>query len=486
VLVGPTLKDCRAQLAESRSHIDLAEVRADLLDRAEWSGLNDFSQTANLPLILTLRQPRDGGQWAGSAGERRAFFQVALEGAWTWFDLEDDQRLPDLEAAWIAQGGKLVVSFHDFEGVADGWADRLVAARGPHITTKAAVFPKSSAEFLRFLTDLQGLPPDQGGDGLVALAMGGFGFASRVLAARLGSRWTYASIPGQTTAPGQVDPATLQNIYRFREQTPETPVYGIVGNPVFHTKSPLIHNPGLAYLGLPGTYVPFLADDLSSFFDACDRLNVRGLSCTIPFKEDVLLHLATMSAAVKATGACNTLWREPQGFWNGDNTDAPGFLTPLGDLLENRWDDLRATVVGTGGAARGVVWALRQRGVKVVVLGRTPDKAQALAQEFGAEWAPLGPESRLVVEDHPDLIVQTTSVGMGDTAGQDPLEWYDFAGREIAYDIIYAPRWTTFLTRAKAAGCKVLFGEDMLVNQAYGQFRAFTGQEYPKEALKLS
>ena len=481
VLTGPKLKDCLKQLDGCRPHIDLAELRADLLDRSEWDGLNGFSRRAGIPLILTLRQPRDGGKWTGSASDREEFFRSAMAGNWSWFDLEDDQRLPALEAEWLATGHKLVISFHELEGVSDGWAARLQAAEGPGVTTKAAVFPRSSVEFLKFVTDLQGLPP---GDRVV-LAMGGFGFSSRVLAARLGSRWTYASAPGQVAAPGQTDPQTLQTLYRFREQTSDTPVYGIVGNPVFHTKSPIIHNPALATLGLPGTYVPFLADDLPSFFAVCDRLGVDGLSCTIPFKEDVLLHVGETTAAVKATGACNTLWRQPGGAWHGDNTDAPGFMTPLAEKLSDNLEGLRATVVGTGGAARGIVWALKQAGVKVVVLGRTPDKAHSLALDFDVDWAPLGPESRLVVEDHPDLIIQTTSVGMGDTEDQDPLEWYDFTGRELAYDIIYAPKWTKFLTRAKKAGCKILFGEDMLVGQAFGQFQRFTGLPYPKDALKL-
>ncbi len=475
VLTGPRLEDCRKQLEQSRTFIDLAELRADLVEEKEWPKLNDFSRQAGLPLILTLRQPRDGGQWVGGEDQRRAFFETALKGAWQWFDLEDDQRLPDLEARWIAQGRKLVISFHEFDGVSNGWAARLSAAEGLHCTAKAAVFPQNSDEYQKFVADLLALPP---GD-RVALAMGGFGFTSRVLAARLGSRWTYASAPGQTAAPGQTDPETLRTLYRFGEQTADTPVYGIVGNPVFHTKSPWIHNPALAALNLPGTYVPFLADNLKAFFDTCDLLDVQGLSCTIPFKEDVLLHLAETSPAVKATGACNTLWRDRKGRWQGDNTDAPGFMAPLATQVGS-FEGLRATVIGTGGAARGIVWALRQEGVKVVILGRNPEKAQALALDFGAEWAPLGPESRLVVEDHPDILVQTTSVGMGDTEGQDPLEWYEFTGREIAYDIIYAPRWTTFLNRAKASGCKVLFGYDMLLNQAYGQFRRFTGQEYPK------
>jgi 3-dehydroquinate dehydratase/shikimate dehydrogenase len=481
VLTGPLVQDCLRQLDKYRPHIDLAEVRADLLDRSEWSRLNGFSQRAGLPLILTLRQPRDGGRWEGPAPEREALFRNAFDGAWAWLDIEDDQRLPDLERQWLALGRRLVVSFHDLNGVPEGWSQRLAANQGPGLVAKAAVFPRSSADYLRFLSDLQALPP---GD-RVALAMGEFGFSSRVLAARLGSLWTYSSSKDEAPAPGLIDPETLQTLYRFREQTAQTPVYGIVGNPVFHSKSPVIHNPGFARLGLPGTYVPFRADDLDAFFATCDKLGVRGLSCTIPFKEAVVPHLSERTPAVDAARACNTLWREAGGPWKGDNTDAPGFLVPLADICSRELAGLRATVVGTGGAARGILWALREEGVKVLVLGRSPDKAQSLALEFGAEWGPLGAESRPGVEDHADLIVQTTSVGMGDTAGQDPLAWYEFTGQEIAYDVIYAPKWTAFLTRAQKAGCRLLFGEDMLVNQAFGQFRRFTGQEYPREVLSL-
>lgn len=480
VLTGPRLADCQAQLDGCRDHIDLAELRADLVDREDWSLLNDFSDRAGVPLILTLRTPHDGGRWCGTDDQRRAFFEAAFDGAWRWLDVEDDQRMPDLESRWLARGRELVVSFHDFDGVPPGWAPRLAAAEGPGITAKAAVFPQSSQEFLRFVEELQALGPGN----RVALAMGGFGFPSRVLAARLGSRWTYTSAPGQLAAPGQIDPETLQTLYRFRRQTADTPVYGIVGNPVFHSKSPGIHNPGLGALDLPGVYLPFLVDDLKSFFSLADRLGVVGLSCTIPFKEAVLGFLSARTPAVEAIGACNTLWREPGGLWQGDNTDAPGFLVPLNDILNHR-PGLKATVIGTGGAARGVVWALRSAGVTVLVLGRSLAKAQALAEEFGAEAAVLGPETLPLVERSSDLIVQTTSVGMGEASGQDPLGWYPFTGRELVYDIIYTPAWTAFLTRAAAAGCRVFFGREMLVGQARGQFLRFTGREYPEPALTV-
>jgi len=459
----------------------MAELRADLVDTASIASLNEFGRSAGLPLILTLRQPQDGGKWTGSSEQRRAFFEGALEGPWTWWDIEDDQRLPDLEERWIALGRKLVVSFHEFDGVSSTWAERLRAARAPHVVTKAAVFPRNSAEFDAFVSTALELPPADH----VVLAMGEIGFPSRVLAARFGSLWTYVPPLGSQVAPGQVDAQTLQTRFRFREQTASSPVFGIVGNPVSHSKSPLIHNAGFARLGLEGTYLPFLADDLAVFLKTSNRLGVKGLSCTIPFKEEVILHLKESSTAVKATGACNTLWRNARGEWNGDNTDAPGFLAPLLKRFDGEIDGKRVTVIGTGGAARGIVWALKQAGAKVVILGRTPDKTQAVAFDLGVEWAPLGPESRLVVEEHSDVIVQTTSVGMGPQQHLDPLSWYEFSGSELAYDIVYSPRWTPFLTRAKDAGCEVLFGEDMLVGQALGQFRRFTGQDYPLAALPL-
>ncbi|MEI8096110.1 MAG: type I 3-dehydroquinate dehydratase [Spirochaetales bacterium] len=483
VLAGPTLEDCRRQLEDNRPWIDLAEVRADKIGREDWPALNDFSREAGLPLVLTLRQPRHGGDWTGSPDAREAFFEQALDGVWAWADVEDDQRMPDWEARWRAAGHELIVSFHELEGLGVGWLERIrrtqATLAGTDGVVKAALMPRSSRDYLTFVQGVLSLPTGR----RVLLAMGGVGFTSRVLTARFGSLWTYASPTGNTIAPGQTDPQTLVELYRYRLQTRQTPVYGVVGNPVFHSKSPHIHNPGLAALGLPGTYVPFLADDVQALLRTAELLGVRGLSCTIPHKQAVLPLLESASGAVEAIGAANTLVRTPAG-WRGDNTDARGFLEPLSALQRSihgsgALSAAGVTVIGTGGAARAIVWALAQAGCRVLVLGRDLAKAEALAAEFGVQAAHLGPESLDAVKTHASVLVQTTSVGMGDQEGKDPLPWYEFTGNEIAYDIVYAPQWTSFLERARQAGCQVLFGRQMLDHQAWLQFGLFTGVDYP-------
>jgi 3-dehydroquinate dehydratase/shikimate dehydrogenase len=183
----------------------------------------------------------------------------------------------------------------------------------------------------------------------------------------------------------------------------------------------------------------------------------------------------SLSEAAGKIGAVNTLVKTSTG-WHGDNTDGAGFLEPLTHLQPELKS---ATVIGTGGSARAVVWALVEAGVQVLVLGRRLAKAQELAQSLGAQSALLDEESLPLMRKFSQVIVQTTNVGMGTMEGQDPLPWYTFSGSEIVYDIIYAPARTAFLLRAGQAGCRLLFGRQMLEHQAWRQFRLFTGQAHP-------
>jgi 3-dehydroquinate dehydratase/shikimate dehydrogenase len=139
-----------------------------------------------------------------------------------------------------------------------------------------------------------------------------------------------------------------------------------------------------------------------------------------------------------------------------------------------------AAVLGAGGAARAVVYALRRRGLKVLVLNRTPARARALARRFGAQWAGLGPRPAALLADRA-LIVQTTTVGL-DGAG-DPLPEYAFQAGQVVYDLVYGRGPTPFLARARAAGCRAIGGLAMLQAQAEAQFRLFTGREPPSGGL---
>jgi 3-dehydroquinate dehydratase / shikimate dehydrogenase len=279
-------------------------------------------------------------------------------------------------------------------------------------------------------------------------------------------------------APGQVDPWTLADLYRFRATGPGTAVYGVVGNPVMHSRSPLIHNRGYDALGIDAVYVPFLVPDLDDFWPLADALGVKGLSITVPHKETAARTIKEGDDLVAAVGACNTAVRADGG-WRGTNTDIAGFMAPLRRAV-GEVKGLGATVIGAGGAARSVVHALVTAGARVLVLNRGPDRAARLAREMAVECAGLDSAGCRRAADYADLIVQTTSVGMAAQPG-DPAPGLSFTGRELVYELVYAPAETPLLARARAAGCRVIQGKAMLIAQAMEQFRLFTGREYPRD-----
>ena len=163
--------------------------------------------------------------------------------------------------------------------------------------------------------------------------------------------------------------------------------------------------------------------------------------------------------------------------WKGFNTDYYGFLSPiLRDIESGRIKT--ALVIGAGGASKAIVWALRNRGVKVTILNRTLSRAADIAALNLCEFDTL--ENARKYEGTVDLVVQTTSVGLYPDFDLNPIEGFRFTGHEIVYDIIYKPRMTKLLTEAAAAGCTLHYGEEMLLEQGKLQFEMFTGYHYPK------
>jgi len=432
-------------------------------------------------VILTVRRKREGGHFAGDERERTALLRKLASAGFSCVDLEHDLDAPELDKLFISGGGRIIRSLHDHEGVPQDLVNLVKRiARGPGEIPKAAVTPKSSADFLRLLQAFDSVK----GMEKVLLGMGDFGFPTRVLAPRLGSLFCYSSPPSGAAAPGHTDPATLNELYRYHKVGAGTHVFGVIGNPVMHSLSPRIHNTGFAELGLDAVYVPFLVDELGPFLQAAELLKIRGLSVTVPHKQSIIRALHTQDPLVRAIGACNTVSRTEDGRWTGTNTDGEGFLTPLKTAFAgNLPDGLGATVIGAGGAARSVVSALASAGARVLILNRTREKAASLAATFGATAGALDAAGAALMERHRDLIVQTTSAGMSPRTAEDPFPGCTFTGREIVYELIYAPPTTAFLSRAVAAGCKIIRGKQMLLSQAIAQFRIFTGRDYPAAAL---
>lgn len=263
-------------------------------------------------------------------------------------------------------------------------------------------------------------------------------------------------------------------------------LYGIIGHPLAQTLSPLLHNWGFAHLGIKAAYMAFPTppSGLADFVRAVRTLPVQGLSVTIPHKEPVMALLDGVTDLARRVGAVNTLfWRE-SGLW-GHNTDVEGFTAPLRALLpQARTPVDSALVLGAGGAAKAVLAGLCGLGVtEVTVVNRNRARADTLAQTFGAASAPWEERGRIAAT----LVVNTTPVGMkGKAEGHSPMPASFWHRGHIAYDLVYNPRETVFLSQARQAGATCADGLAMFAAQGAAQFALWTGLELPlAPALRL-
>jgi len=292
--------------------------------------------------------------------------------------------------------------------------------------------------------------------------MGDHGLATRILAQRFGSMWTYA---GMLRDIGQVTAASLLKDFHFRSITHSTAVYGIVGGSVAHSVSPAMHNAAFRAARIDAVYLPLPAVSAEDFVAFGRALGMSGASVTIPHKVTLFDRVDELDSVARRIGAINTI-RVVDGRWIGGNTDASGFLQPLqhGDALKGA----RASVLGAGGAARAVVVALASSGCIVRVHARQTAQAQAIAQLAGGDTGPWPPEPGSW-----DLLVNCTPVGMHPHADESPVPAEDLTGTTV-YDLVYNPPTTKLLRAASARGCRTIGGLDMLVGQAQEQLHWWT------------
>jgi len=252
-------------------------------------------------------------------------------------------------------------------------------------------------------------------------------------------------------------------------------LYGVIGNPIGHSLSPLLHNWALAQAGLQDKcfYMAWEvgSNQLTAFLNHLNLFQVKGLSVTIPHKQAILNFADKIDPLAQQIGAANTLvWQ--QDTWQAYNTDLFGFCAPLKQLelvLKS------ALILGAGGASLAVIHGLKDLGIKKIYLtNRTWDKTKTLAKKFDLIAVPW--EERHTIQA--ELLVNTTPLGMqGKLVNLTPWEG-SFTGVKVAYDLIYNPLQTLFLKQAVRAGCKTFSGLTMFVYQAQKQFELFTGIKF--------
>ena len=444
---------------------DLIELRLDSVSDPNVAGALAGRRR---PVIVTCRPKWEGGAFGGAEEERRKILTEALALGAEYVDIEWRACFDELLRE--SGGKRIVLSSHDFQGPPIDLNQRAHAMQstGAEVVKIAATMTSLSD-----CVPLLDLGAQLGGHRqLILIGMGDYGLATRVLAGRFGSAWTYA---GALAELGQIDAATLLNRYRYRTIDAETEIYGLVGSPIGHSVSPAMHNAAFAALRLNGVYLPLPAKSADDFVRFGKAIGIKGASVTVPFKVSLFEHVDEVYAVARRIGAINTICVEDRR-WIGGNTDASGFLSTLRGLVPI--EQLRVSVLGAGGSARAVAAALASSGGAVRIHARDQSKAEEVAALTSAGVGPWPPE-----RGSWDLLINCTPIGMHPRVDQTPLPASELTGRYV-YDLVYNPPMTRLLREAEVRGCHIIGGLEMLVAQAHEQFQSWTGSRPPTGVMR--
>ncbi len=456
------------------------EIRLDYLDQPLLSlpVLKTFlSENSAVTAIATCRRQSNGGRFPGSLAEEQDILcQAALCGfKMIDLELESAEAFKQADLQMIRDTGvPLLVSYHDFKSTQDLQPvyNRILKFEPDFIKiVPTAKTLSDNITLIRFLEQVSA------SSNIIAICMGAPGIISRVLGVRAGSAFTFAAATvGEETAPGQIDARTLHETYRIDEVDAATKVYGVAGNPVQHSLSPLMLNTAFRRETLNAVYLGLQTAKISDLLKLVHEIPIQGLSITLPFKQEIMPHLERTDPISAKVGACNTLLRGHDGKLYGFNTDVAGVIGPLEKRISLKGS--KVLVLGAGGAARAAVFGLRDKGADVFILNRTHETAQKLAKQSNSKAL----KKDALPKGQYDVIVNATSVGMAGTKGT-PLLGPDDLRAALVFDLVYNPVDTHLLRMARQQNIPVITGVEMFVQQGAKQFEIWTGKPAPEEEM---
>ena len=475
VVAAETAREMIKQLRRGLRKTRTLELRLDYLANA--SERDAFlswirRRRPRAVLIGTCRRKEGGGLFAGSRDQEIAILAQASRSGCAWCDVEIETagRLAKGELTRALAPARVMVSHHDFRRTPSNLAGivRRLKDTGAR-AVKVAAQCRSVSESVR-ICDLPRKHRD-----IVAIPMGEVGLAGRVLSLRMGSALAYASVD-RSTAPGQLSLEAMGNLYRAGRITRRTQVYGVIGDPIGHSLSPLLHNTAFAARKSDAVFVPFLVRDLRDFVGAMKDFGVKGLSVTIPHKESIQRFLDDCDPLAARIGAVNTVVVRGGGRLYGYNTDYVGVLRSLERRM--RLAGSRVLLFGAGGAARAAAFALAQAGSIVCLCARRPERARALARAAGGQVV----ERADLRHEFFDAIVNCTPIGMHPNGGT-PLTSAELNCR-IVMDMVYRPLETELLRTAIRKGIETISGLEMFLAQGFAQYEIWTGERAPETAMR--
>jgi 3-dehydroquinate dehydratase/shikimate dehydrogenase len=424
-------------------------------------------------MIATCRRRNAGGRYRGTIAKQLVHLAEALQAGCPWCDLEIETASvcpPELLNVLLG-GGRQLLSAHFFDRMPRDpkqLADKLMMARPDAI--KIAAQCESLRDGLKLLRLCRGRRD------VVAVPMGDIALPARLLALREGSALAYAPVENPT-APGQITLDEMLDLYRVNKFSRATRIYGVIGDPIGHSLSPHMQNAAFQARRMEAVYLPFLVRDLKDFLSSIEPLGISGFSVTIPHKERILRYLDDCDPLAASIGAVNTVVVRGNGKLYGYNTDYVGVLRTLEPRISPQGS--RVLILGAGGVARAVAFALAHAGAAVCICARRLERAKSLARAVAGEAVERG---RLKGEFF-DAIVNATPVGMYPKMSESPLEERELNCR-LVFDTIYRPRVTKFLQIAAKRKIETVSGLEMFVAQGAAQWEIWTGERAPTEVMR--
>jgi 3-dehydroquinate dehydratase / shikimate dehydrogenase len=481
-ITGNTPEEFLEKATEVLKETTFLEFRLDYLAKP-LAALPKFkaylAENTAATVVATCRCKENGGRFEGSAAAALEVLLKAAEAGFQLVDIELEaiEKLPKHSVDKLREAGAaVIISHHDFQATKD--LDAIYKRTEPYAPEFVKVCPTArmladNLTLMRFLEKME----DHPGSSVVGICMGDAGIISRVLGLRAGSAFTFAAASqGEETAPGQIAARTLIETYRIDQVDAATKVYGVAGNPIRTSLSPLMMNTAFRRETVNAVYLALQTSKADDLFKLMREIPIQGLSVTMPLKIDVIPFLERTDPLSQKIGAVNTILRTQDGKFYGFNTDVAGILNPLERRISLK--NAKVLVLGAGGAARAAVFGCIDKGAEVSILNRTPETAQKLAKQSGAKVI----KREAVAKAGFDVIINATPIGMAGNKGTLPLGPEDLVARYV-FDLVYNPIETPLLRMAKQKGIHVISGVEMFVQQGARQFEIWTGKPAPEEEM---